>query len=148
MFDWLRRFFHAREQPGRFTAELRPPFRSRRTLWQGHIRQGEECFAASVVIWERGEERVEGEIRFTSPMGESQLTFEGRVVDRNTIVWITDKKDGPVTYPGLYVGRIDGDHISGTWQVPSANQYDRFALERATARGHAGPGAAADGPRL
>ena len=46
------------------------------------------------------------------------------------IAWITDKKKGPVTYPGLYVGRIDGDRIAGTWQVPSARQHDEFSLTR------------------
>ena len=60
-----------------------------------------------------------------------QLTFQGNVVDGRTVVWITDKKAGNVTFPGLYIGKVEGKTISGTWQVPSANQYDRFSVKLA-----------------
>jgi hypothetical protein len=100
------------------------------SVWTGHIRQDDESFPTTVFMWERDEGLLEGEIYFTTPEGLCELTFAGRIVDENTLVWITDRKTGDVTYPGLYVSKLDGHRIVGTWQVPSANQCDQFYLER------------------
>ncbi len=55
------------------------------SVWKGYIWQDNESFATTVLMWERGGELLEGEIRFTMPWGFGELTFEGRIVDRNTI---------------------------------------------------------------
>ena len=103
-----------------------------KTVWKGEIRQDDEVFPATVYINERDKERIQGEVHFESRGGElCKLTFRGNVVDRQTVVWITDKKEGNVTFPGLYIGKVEGKTISGTWQVPSAEQYDRFSVKLA-----------------
>lgn len=39
---------------------------------------------------------------------------------------MTDKVSGDVTYPGLYDGAVGGNALAGTWEVPSAGQFDTF----------------------
>jgi hypothetical protein len=102
------------------------------TIWQGSIHQGEDVFPATISIMGRTGDRITGEIQFS--VGDSAarvLTFQGNVVDAGTVTWITDRKAGNVTYPGLYIGKIAGNRITGVWQVPSAGQYDRFEVSRA-----------------
>jgi hypothetical protein len=103
-----------------------------KTVWKGEIRQEGEDFPATIYINGRDNERIKGEVHFQDWHGdECKLTFHGNVVDRQTVVWITDKKEGNGTFPGLYIGKVKGDTISGTWQVPSAKQYDRFSVKLA-----------------
>lgn len=102
-----------------------------KTVWKGEIRQDGAVFPATVYINERDQERITGEVHFTAGGELCKLTLQGNVVDEKTVVWITDKKEGNVTSPGLYIGKVDGKTISGTWQVPSANQYDRFSVKLA-----------------
>ena len=101
------------------------------TVWQGSIHQGEEAFPTTITIAGRIGDRITGEIRFSVGSGPANvLAFEGNVVDAHTVVWITDRRSGNVTYPGLYFGQIAGNRIAGVWQVPSAGQYDRFDVSR------------------
>jgi hypothetical protein len=102
-----------------------------KTVWKGEIRQDGEVFPATVYINDRDKGRIKGEVHFESNGELHKLTFQGNVVDRQTVVWITDKKEGNVTSPGLYIGKVEGKTISGVWQVPSANQYDRFSVKLA-----------------
>jgi hypothetical protein len=85
-------------------------------------------FPTTIYILYRNGNRIKGEIDFNIPSGLGKLTFQGNVIDNNMVVWITDKKEGNVTYPGFYFGKISGNQITGTWQVPSASQYDRFSV--------------------
>jgi hypothetical protein len=96
--------------------------------WVGQIFQGNQSFPTTIYISDRNGNRMKGEIDFNTPSGRSKLTFQGNIIDNNMVVWITDKKEGNVTYPGLYFGKISGNKITGTWQVPSAGQYDRFSV--------------------
>ncbi len=97
------------------------------SVWKGEIHQDGDVFKASCTIRERNRERLKGDLEFTTPRGSrGELTLEGKIVDGSTVAWITDKKAGDVTYPGLYLGKLTGREFTGTWQVPSANQYDRF----------------------
>lgn len=57
------------------------------------------------------------------------LTFEGMIVG-DQVSWITDKKRGDVTFPGLYVGTLKEDSLTGIWRVPSFGQRDKFELKR------------------
>jgi hypothetical protein len=98
------------------------------TVWRGQIDYGAEIFPTTIFIQQRNRDRVSGEIHFSRGQHLGKLTFQGNIVDKNTIVWITHKKAGNVTFPGLYIGKITGNKISGSWQVPSANQYDRFSV--------------------
>jgi hypothetical protein len=110
----------------RAKAQADDPFRLG-SHWKGQILQGSQSFPTTIYISDRTGDRIKGEIDFlTSEL--NKLTFQGNIVGHNTVVWITDKKEGNVTYPGLYFGTISGNQLSGTWQVPSANQYDRFTV--------------------
>ena len=99
-----------------------------KTVWKGEIRQDGDVFPATIYINERDKERIKGEVHFKADGELFKLTFQGNVVGRDTVVWITDKKEGNVTFPGLYIGKVQGKTISGSWQVPSAMQYDRFSV--------------------
>jgi hypothetical protein len=101
------------------------------TSWKGEIQihQGGVVLPTTISFEERDGDRIKGEIRWTSLGKSSALSFQGNIVDGSRVVWITDKKEGDVTYPGLYIGKIEGDSISGTWQVPSAGQYGRFQVK-------------------
>jgi len=102
-----------------------------RTVWKGEIRQGSGAFPATMYIHERDGDRIRGEIHFTSRDELCKLTFQGNVIEGGKVAWITDKKEGSVTFPGLYVGTIKGTTLSGVWQVPSAGQYDTFSVKLA-----------------
>jgi len=102
-----------------------------KTVWKGEIRQDNEVFPTTIYFNSRVKDRIKGEVHFKRDGDLQKLTFEGNVVDGRTVVWITDKKEGDVTFPGLYIGKVKGKTISGTWQVPSAKQYDRFAVKLA-----------------
>jgi hypothetical protein len=102
-----------------------------RTIWKGKIQQGAEIFPATIFIQARNGDRLKGEIHFGAMSNPNKLTFQGNVIDSKTVVWITDKKEGNVTFPGLYIGKINGSSIKGVWQVPSANQYDLFSVKLA-----------------
>src|SRR5688572_20930255 len=84
-----------------------------KTVWKGQIHQDGDAFPATIHITERDKERIKGEVHFQPGEELCKLTFEGNVVDRQTVVWITDKKEGNVTFPGLYVGKVEGKTISG-----------------------------------
>jgi hypothetical protein len=99
------------------------------TAWKGEIRQGARAFPATIQILARNGNRIRGEIDFVCGSNRCELTFQGDVVDATTVVWITGKKAGPVTVPGLYFGKVDGKRLSGTWQVPTAGQYDHFSVQ-------------------
>ncbi len=96
--------------------------------WQGEILQGNQRFPTTILVTERTGERIRGEVHFSVGSRLNKLTFQGNVIDNSTVIWITDKKEGNVTYPGLYLGKVNGNQISGIWQVPSAGQYDRFVV--------------------
>jgi hypothetical protein len=98
------------------------------TVWKGEIRQDGQIFPTMIYVTSRNGARVRGEIHFRTSSGLCKLTFQGNVVDGRRVVWITDKKSGNVTYPGLYLGKIEGNRITGVWQVPSADQYDSFSV--------------------
>ena len=102
-----------------------------KSVWKGEIRQEGQVFPAAIFINERDEDRIKGEVNFKFNGELCKLTFQGNVVDGHTVVWITDKKEGNVTFPGLYIGKIEGRTLSGTWQVPGAKQYDRFSVKLA-----------------
>ena len=101
------------------------------TVWKGEIRQGTEVFPTTIYIKERDKDRIRGEIHFKTDRGVNKLTFQGNVVEGRTVAWITDKKEGTVTFPGLYIGTLKGKSLSGVWQVPSAGQYDTFSVKLA-----------------
>jgi hypothetical protein len=112
-------------------ADEKDPLRAD-TVWKGEIHQGTEVLTTTIYIKERDKDRIRGEIHFKSPRGNlAKLTFQGNVVDGRTVAWITDKKEGNVTYPGLYIGTIKEKTLSGVWQVPSDGQYDTFSVELA-----------------
>lgn len=98
------------------------------TVWKGEIDQGNGSFPTTIYIQHREKDRIKGEIDFQTTNGLNKLAFQGNVIGGDTVVWITDKLAGNVTYPGLYIGKIDGNRISGTWQVPSVGQYDQFSV--------------------
>lgn len=61
------------------------------------------------------------------------LSFQGGeriVAGERIVVWITDRQSGNVTFPGLYIGQVNGDTLSGTWEVPSVGQFDTFEVVR------------------
>jgi hypothetical protein len=99
------------------------------TVWKGEIRQRTKVFPTTIYINERNNEHIRGEIHFKTERGLYKLTFQGNVVEGRTVAWITDKKEGLVTFPGLYIGTIKGKSIAGVWQVPSAGQYDTFSVK-------------------
>ncbi|HUS24609.1 MAG TPA: hypothetical protein VM369_06650 [Candidatus Binatia bacterium] len=101
------------------------------SVWRGEIRQGSAAFATTIYIKARDQDRVRGEIHFKVGDAVNKLTFQGDVIEGRTVAWITDRKEGAVTYPGLYVGTLSENTLSGTWQVPSAKQYDRFTVKLA-----------------
>jgi hypothetical protein len=98
------------------------------TIWKGEILQGGAAFATTIFIQNRESDRIKGEIDFEVEHEFYKLTFQGNVIGDDLVVWITDKLSGNVTYPGLYIGKVVGNQISGTWQVPSAGQYDQFSV--------------------
>jgi hypothetical protein len=98
------------------------------SVWSGEIHQGTAVFRTTIYILGRDKDRVRGEIHFQTTGGLNKLTFQGNIVDGHTVAWITDKKEGAVTFPGLYVGTLKENSVSGIWQVPSAGQYDTFAV--------------------
>jgi hypothetical protein len=102
-----------------------------KTVWKGEIRQGSEVFPATIYVNERDKDRIRGEVHFTSRGELNTLTFQGNVIEGGKVAWITDKKEGNVTFPGLYIGTIKGKTLSGVWQVPSAGQYDTFSVKLA-----------------
>jgi hypothetical protein len=99
------------------------------SAWKGEIRQGESAFPATFYFTERNKERIRGEIHFQTPEEWCQLTFQGNIIDGQQVAWITNRKAGNVTSPGLYIGKLDGKSIVGVWQVPSAGQYDSFSVK-------------------
>lgn len=101
------------------------------TIWKGEIRQGSQSFPTTIYVVSRTNDRVRGEIDFTVPGGGlDKLSFQGNVIEGRIVTWITDKIAGNVTYPGLYFGVISNNSINGTWQVPSAGQYDSFSVQK------------------
>jgi hypothetical protein len=102
-----------------------------KSVWKGVILQDDQAFATTIYVETRNGERLTGEIDFVAQDVVKKLTFEGSVADHDIVAWITDKKEGEVTFPGLYIGKISGDQLSGTWQVPSAKQFGRFSVQRA-----------------
>src|SRR5262245_38166826 len=102
-----------------------------KSVWRGEIRQDAEVFPTIIFIHQRDKDRIKGEIQFTSDGELHKLTFEGNVLEGGKVAWITDKKEGSVTFPGLYIGTIKGKTLSGVWQVPSAGQYDTFSVKLA-----------------
>jgi hypothetical protein len=111
-------------------AETADPF-AKDSVWTGTIAQGAERFPATITIKAADMGRVAGEIRFTIGAAEAKLSFQGalrNVKGQKIVVWITDKKAGEVTYPGLYVASLSGKTLAGTWEVPSAGQFDTFSV--------------------
>jgi len=111
-------------------AESADPF-AKESVWTGSIRQGSESFPATITLKVDDMARVTGEIRFTIDATEAKLSLQGvlrNVNGQKMVVWITDKKAGDVTYPGLYVASLNGKTLGGTWQVPSAGQFDTFSV--------------------
>jgi hypothetical protein len=100
------------------------------TVWKGEITQETQTFPAVISIDERSGDLIKGKVDFMTSQGVGKLVFEGTVVDGSIVVWMTDKLEGNVTYPGLYIGKLDANRISGTWSVPSAKQYGRFSVKR------------------
>ena len=88
------------------------------TVWKGEIYQGNNSFAATLHIQQREGDRIRGELDFVTNGGLNKLAFQGNIVDGDVVVWITDKIAGNVTYPGLYIGKIEGDKISGLGKSP------------------------------
>ena len=101
------------------------------SVWKGTINQGPTAFPATIYIKERDKDRVRGEIHFQVGGATNKLTFQGNVIDGRAVAWITDKKEGAVTFPGLYTGTLRENSLSGIWQVPSAGQYDTFTVKLA-----------------
>lgn len=97
-----------------------------KTEWEGEIRQGDSSFPATIYVQTRMNDRIRGEIHFKVGDTVSKLYFSGSVIDGNRIAWITAKKEGDVTVPGLYIGALKGKTLNGTWEVPSVGQYDTF----------------------
>src|ERR1044072_242653 len=56
-----------------------------KTIWTGEIRQEGEVFSATIYITERGRERIKGEVHFQAADELCKLTFQGNVVDRQTV---------------------------------------------------------------
>jgi len=110
-------------------AESAEDFLQVNTVWSGEIRQGTAAFPAAIYIKGRDKDRIRGEIHFQVGSVLNKLTFQGNIIDGRTVAWITDKKEGAVTYPGLYIGTLKNKSLSGIWQVPSANQYDIFTVK-------------------
>lgn len=111
-------------------AESADPF-AKESVWTGSIRQGSESFPATITLKVDDMARVTGEVRFTIDAAEAKLSLQGvlrNVKGQKMVVWITDKKAGDVTYPGLYVASLNGKTLAGTWQVPSAGQFDTFSV--------------------
>jgi hypothetical protein len=50
------------------------------SVWTGHIRHDDESFPATVFMWERDEELLEGEIYFTTPEGNAVNDFRQQLV--------------------------------------------------------------------
>lgn len=99
------------------------------SVWKGEIRQGNSAFPTTIYIRGREKVRIHGEIHFRVGAEVNKLVFQGDIVDGRTVAWITDKLEGNVTFPGLYIGTLKGSSLSGTWQVPSVGQYDTFAVK-------------------
>jgi hypothetical protein len=102
-----------------------------KSVWKGKIRQGADVFPATIYVNEREKDRIRGEVHFASGGKLPKLIFQGNVIEGGKVAWITDKKEGNVTFPGLYIGTIKGNTLSGIWQVPSAGQYDTFSVKLA-----------------
>ena len=116
--------------PGRATAQQVDPLQQA-TVWRGSIYQGNAAYPATITILTRSADRITGEIQLVLGDGaQNILVFQGNVIGADTVVWITDRKTGNVTSPGLYFGHIVGDRLTGVWQVPSVGQYDRFEVSR------------------
>ena len=61
--------------------------------------------------------------------GLGLFTFEGVVVGRH-LAFVTDRRRGSVSFPGLYIGQIEKQTIHGWWQVPSCSQEGEFSFSR------------------
>lgn len=112
------------------SAEANPFARS--TIWKGSITQGTTTFPATFNIEPVHEGRLKGEITFSIDGNKMKLAFQGalrNVGGQRIVAIITDKVSGDVTYPGLYVGSVQGNTLAGTWEVPSAGQFDTFAVK-------------------
>src|SRR5262249_25480200 len=99
------------------------------TVWVGTIQQGGRALHTTIRITGRIKSNITGHIHFKGRAGAGRLSFEGTVTDGRIISWITDRLEGEVTFPGLYIGRIENDTIEGEWRVPSWKQYDRFSVK-------------------
>ncbi len=100
------------------------------TVWRGEIRQDNDSWPTVMIVRSRDGQKITGEVHFSASSGLCKLSFIG-TVDGNIIAWMTDRIDGNVTYPGIYLARIHGTGIAGTWHVPSARQFGRFTLKQA-----------------
>lgn len=103
----------------------------RATVWTGSIAQGSDRFPATFRIAPIEDARLKGEIVFSIDGTEMKLSFQGalrKAGGQRIVAFITDKVSGDVTYPGLYVGSVQGNVLAGTWEVPSAGQFDTFAV--------------------
>jgi hypothetical protein len=99
------------------------------SVWKGVCFQGDRVFGIQVKITKRTANDLWGEIDLDFRDGcAGKLTFEG-MVEGDRVSWITDKKAGDVTFPGLYVGTLEGKSLSGVWRVPTFRQRDKFVLK-------------------
>lgn len=112
-------------------ADEASPF-AKATVWKGSITQGTTSFPATFNIEPVRAGRLRGEITFSIDGTTMKLAFQGALRNaggQRIVAIITDKVLGDVTYPGLYVGSVQGNTLAGTWEVPSAGQFDTFAVK-------------------
>jgi uncharacterized protein (TIGR02996 family) len=99
------------------------------TTWKGQVEQNSRIFPTRMQVRRREGNFITGEMRCQFESGAGEWTYEGVVMGPH-VAYVTDRKSGSVTYPGLYLGRLDGVKFTGRWRVPSFSQEGDFRLTR------------------
>jgi hypothetical protein len=92
-------------------------------VWQCWVEQDQRVFPGTLTILERRGADFRGEMKLDFGNHRwGQYTFHGEMNDGH-MAFLTDRKAGAVTFPGLYVGKVKGRSIIGTWRVPTYTRH-------------------------
>jgi uncharacterized protein (TIGR02996 family) len=100
------------------------------TSWRGEVEQDGRIFPTLMRVFRRRGNVIEGDMRCKFDVDRfGRFSYDGVVIGPY-VAFVTDRKSGTVSYPGLYIGRIEEETIKGWWQVPCYFQKGEFSFSR------------------
>jgi uncharacterized protein (TIGR02996 family) len=105
-------------------------------VWQGQLRQRKFRLLTARIRTTWTVLQRQGNV-FTGEMAQRQqllvtvegkFSFAGAVLCGRLLAFVTDRLEGPVMTPGLYLARREGDALEGTWRVPLYRDQGTFRL--------------------